>query len=63
MQQVALKTCENDINIELTHIDKIFCRADHQIYRYTICCAIPSATVQTAANLPLGLRPTLNGYD
>ena len=34
IQQVALKTCENDINIELTHIDKIFCHANRQIYRY-----------------------------
>ena len=41
-KQFSLKTCENDINIELTHNDKIFCSANRQIYRYTIYCAIPT---------------------
>ena len=42
IQQVTLKTCENDINIELTCIDKIFFPANCQIYRYTIYCGIPN---------------------
>ena len=41
-QQVALKNCENNINNELTHIDKTFFRANRQIYRYTIHCPIPN---------------------
>ena len=30
------------INIELSHINKIFCCTNRQIYRYTIYCAIPN---------------------